>query len=97
MTPSADTSAILSSSDRRYLQSIIGTLLYYGRALEYSILPALNDVARDQARPTVSTMTKVKRILDYVATHPNVFIRYCASDMVLHVENDAAYLVAPQA
>ena len=97
MTPSADTSPNLFSSDRRFLQSIIRTLLYYGRALEYSILPTLNDVAREQANPTVSTMTKAKRILDYVATHPNAFIRYYTSDMVLHVESDAAYLVVPQA
>ena len=97
MTPSADTSPNLFSSDRRFLQSIIRTLLYYGRALDYSILPTLNDVAREQANPTVSTMTKAKRILDYVATHPNAFIRYYTSDMVLHIENDAAYLLAPQA
>ena len=35
--------------------------------------------------------------MDYAATHPNVYIRYHASDMVLHVDSDTACLVAPKA
>ena len=36
-------------------------------------------------------------LLDYCATYPNAKIRYHASDMVLHVDTDAAYLVLPNA
>ena len=32
-------------------------------------------------------------LLDHVATYPNVTIRYLASDMVLCIDSDAAYLV----
>ena len=35
--------------------------------------------------------------MDYVYTYPDAFIRYYASDMMLHVNSDAAYLVAPKA
>ena len=35
--------------------------------------------------------------MDYAATYPNTFVRYKASDMVLNVDSDAAYLVAPKA
>ena len=35
--------------------------------------------------------------MDYVHTYPNAYIRYYASDMVLHIDSDAAYLVAPKA
>jgi hypothetical protein len=31
-------------------------------------------------------------MLDYLATHPNVTIRYHASNMVLHIHSDASYL-----
>ena len=34
--------------------------------------------------------------MDYAATHPSAKIRYHASDMILHVDLDAAYLVLPQ-
>ena len=42
-------------------------------------------------------MRKCKRLLDYIATFPNVFIRYYKSDMVLTIDSDAAYLVQPGA
>ena len=36
-------------------------------------------------------------LLDYVHTYPTATIRYKASDMCLHIDSDAAYLVAPKA
>ena len=30
-------------------------------------------------------------------TYPDTYIRYKASDMVLHIDSDAAYLIAPTA
>ena len=36
-------------------------------------------------------------LLDYVTTYPNPKIRFYASDMILHVDSDAAYLVQPNA
>ena len=35
--------------------------------------------------------------MDYAATYPNAVIRYHVSDMILHVDTDAAYLVLPKA
>ena len=42
-------------------------------------------------------MIKCKRLLDYVATFSQVFLRYNASNMILNIDSDAAYLVAPEA
>ena len=50
-----------------------------------------------QSNPTESTNNKIKMLLDYLATYPNAKIRYHASDMALHVDSDAAYLVLPKA
>ena len=61
------------------------------------MLPALNKIASSQSKPTLNTHSKCQHLMDYAATYPNVFIRYHASDMVLHVDSDAAYLVAPKA
>jgi hypothetical protein len=72
-------------------------LLYYGRAIDYTILPALNDIARQQAKPTVTTMIRARQLLDYVRTYPTTILRYHASAMILHVDSDAAYLVLPEA
>ena len=71
--------------------------MYYGRAIDGSILPALNDISSQQAKPTVETKRKLQRLLDYIATYYDASVRFHASDMVLRVDSDAAYLVAPKA
>jgi hypothetical protein len=35
--------------------------------------------------------------MDYAATYPTAIIRYHASDMALHIDSDATYLVLPNA
>ena len=35
--------------------------------------------------------------MDYLHTHPDTVVRFHASDMILYIESDAAYLVLPQA
>ena len=35
--------------------------------------------------------------MDFMNLHNNSFLRYYVSDMVLHVDRDAAYLVCPKA
>ena len=35
--------------------------------------------------------------MNYVNTYPNAYIRFYVSDIILHVDRDAAYLVAPKA
>ena len=93
----ADTSTPLDKKGTTKVQSIVGSLLYYARAIDNTLLPALNSIAAQQAKPTENTMKKCKRVLDYVSTFPNVFIRFHASDMILTIDSDAAYLVEPGA
>ena len=42
-----DTSPLLSPKDTKYIQSVTGSNLYYGRAIDYTILPALNEIASE--------------------------------------------------
>jgi hypothetical protein len=41
------------------------TLLYYGQAVDSTILPALSSIATKQAQPTAKTMAMAKQLLDY--------------------------------
>ena len=84
-------------SSPKYIQQVVGSLLYYARALDNTILPALNDISTQQSKPTENTLKKCKRLLDYVSTYKHTFLRYYASNMILSVDSDAAYLVAPGA
>ena len=92
-----DTSPLLDQKGITYAQQMVGSLLYYARAIDGTMLPALNTIDSEQAKPTKQTEQKYYRLLDYAATYPNASIRYHASDMVLHVHLDAAYLVMPKA
>ena len=50
-----------------------------------------------QASPTTDTITKTDMLMDYLHTYPNAVLRYYASDMILKITSDAAYLVQPKA
>jgi len=95
--PELDRTPKLDAKRKQQVQSIVGSLLYYGRAIDPSILPALNEISTEQTNPTENTMKKCKRLLDYMHTYPNARMRYIAGTMQLMVDSDAAYLVLPNA
>jgi hypothetical protein len=74
------------------VQKIVGTLLYYGRAVDSTLLTALSAIAARQSNGTHAVAEACHQLLDYVATHPNAGIRYHACDMILAVHTDASYL-----
>ena len=92
-----DESPLLSAKDTKHVQSTTGSFLFYGRAIDNTILPALNEIASMQSKPTQLTQKKTQQLMDYLNTYPDAYIRFYASDMILHVDSDAAYLVAPKA
>jgi hypothetical protein len=92
-----DDSPKLDKTGIHYVQSCVGSLLYYARATDGTMLPSINEISGSQASPTQKTMSACKMVLDFAATYPLAIIRYYASDMALHVVSDAAYLVLPNA
>jgi hypothetical protein len=91
------TAPLLDPKRTQRIQAISGTFLYYARGVDPTILPALNEIASEQASPTAATETKASMLMDYLHTNPDATIRYHASGMVLHIDSDAAYLVLPKA
>ena len=87
-----DKSPAVSPKEKKCIQEVTGTFLYYARAVDANMLPALGHIATQQASPTKNTMNKVKHFLDYAASHPDAIITYRASDMVLDAHSDASYL-----
>ena len=57
---------------------------------------ALNEINIEVIKTTERTREVVNHFLDYCITHPKAQIIYRASDMQIHIESDAAYLVAPK-
>ncbi len=92
-----DISRTLSKEEKKYIQQVIGTFVYYGRAVDSTMLTTLSSIASMQAEPTKETMNNTKLFLDYAASHQDAIITYRASDMVLVVHSDASYLSKPKA
>ena len=95
--PSDDTSDLLSPKETTHIQRIVGSFLYYARAIDNTTHVAINDLGTTQAKPTKKTNDQAVMLMDYLFTHPDAKIRYHASGMQLYIDSDAAYLVAPQA
>ena len=82
----------LSKAGKKYVMQVTGTFLFYARAIDSTMLPALSAIASEQSAPTENTMKKVRQFLDYAASKEEAIIMYNASDMVLSVHFDASYL-----
>ena len=87
-----DDSTILDKARQKLFQEVCGTLLYYARAVDCTMLDALGSIATQQASPTANTMRNIKKLIDYAATHPDAAVTYWSSNMVLASHSDASYL-----
>ncbi len=92
-----DISRPLSKEETTYIQKVIGTFLYYGRAVDSTMLTTLSSITSTQAKPTKETMDNTKLFLHYPASHKDAIITYQASNMVLIVHSNASYLSKPKA
>ena len=91
-SPTADLTPELTPIEKTRIQGIVGSLLFYARGVDPTILPAVNLIASLQARPTQFVAAAAERLLQYCARFQNNSILYRACDMTLHVQSDASYL-----
>jgi hypothetical protein len=92
-----DTTAVLSAEQIKFIQRTTGKSLFYARAIDNTLLHALNDIATSTINGTEATLAATNHFLNYAASNPNGKIIYHGSDMILKIDSDAAYLVRPEA
>jgi hypothetical protein len=93
-----DTTPAINVTNTKHLQEVLGTLLYYARAVDSTMLTAIGELATQQSTGTKHTMEALTQLLNYAATNPEATVRYTASDMLLAVgESDASYLSVSKA
>jgi hypothetical protein len=90
-----DTTQPLSPKEIKRVEDIVGTLLYYARAVDPTLLTTLSAIAACQSNGTRAVADASHQLLNYVATHPNAGIWYKACNMVLSVHMEASYLSKP--
>jgi hypothetical protein len=74
------------------IKEVMGSVLYYARAVDPTVLMPRNEIEMGQTTVTEKTQAATNQLLDYWVTHPDASIRYHASDMILHIDSDASYL-----
>jgi hypothetical protein len=74
------------------IQKVTGSVLYYARAVDPTVLMPLNDITTEKTKATEKTQSATNQLLHYLATHPDATIRYDASNMILHIHSYASYL-----
>jgi hypothetical protein len=89
LLPDADASPPLDEAGVKRVQAIVGSLLYYARAVDNKLLATLSAISSQQANATKNTERAVTQLLDYVATYPNDGTTYRASTMILAAHSDA--------
>jgi hypothetical protein len=87
-----DTTPSLTEPQTKRLHQVVGTFLLYARAVDSTMLLSLNTLAAAQKNGTQATVQALVHFLNYCATHPDATLRYRASNMILHIHSDAAYL-----
>jgi hypothetical protein len=74
------------------VQKIVGSILYYARVVDMTLLMALSVIAVEQTKAMTKTMGRCIQLLDYLASNSEVKVRYYASDMIMNIHLDVSYL-----
>ena len=60
----------LNDNDKKFVQKLLGSFLYYARVIDLTILHALSAIASEQSKPTELTMKRMQQILEYMHSNP---------------------------
>ena len=83
MTEPKDDGAKLTPHAIKQLQQIVGTFLFYSRAVDPTMLTALSIIATEQTHGTKTMKDKADHFLMYAATHPYSTLKFYKSEMIL--------------
>jgi hypothetical protein len=97
LTTPANTTDLASEPEKKRIQKVTGTLLYYARAVDPTMLMTLSTITAQQSKASQQTIKATNQILDYCHTHSDAIIKYRASDMQLKIHSSASYLAKPKA
>ena len=92
-----DESPSFTKADGKRLEQVCGKFLYYSRIIDDTMAHVLNGLSTKTRSGTLNTNIAVAHFLDYCASNPDATKLYKASDMILSIDSDAAYLVEPEA
>ncbi len=82
----------LTNAEIKRVQKIVGSILYYARAVDMTVLMALSTITSKTIKGPERMLKKTYQVLDYLVSHPNATVRLQASDIITNIHLDAFYL-----
>jgi hypothetical protein len=61
----------VSPAEKTWIQQVLGSLLFYARALDLSLLTTVCQLSSHQFAPTQHDLSSAHRLLNYASSHPN--------------------------
>ncbi len=92
-----DNTPRLNDAGIKQVQKIVGSIIFYARAIDMTVLMALSSIVTEQPKATDRTLARCMQLLDYLARNNPAKVRFHASDMIMNIHSDALYLSAPGA
>jgi len=96
-TPSAASLEPVDAKTKTFVQEVTGVFLFYSRAVDPTMLTAVNKISMEQAKPTRATLKAVDRLLSYAARYPSATVVFRPSNMQLCGQSDASYISETEA
>ena len=81
----------LTPAEKLELQEIVGVFLFYARAVDPTMITAINKIGSRQAKPTSLIKKEIERFLQYASSYPDATLRIRASNMKLVCHSDGSY------
>ncbi len=82
----------VSPAEKIWIQQVVGSLLFYARALDLSVLTSVCQLSSHQSTPTQHDLASAHRLLNYVSSHRNPHKTIHPSSMALWACTDASIL-----
>jgi hypothetical protein len=76
------------------VKKIVGSILYYARTINMTVLMALSSIVTEQTKATDWTLERRMQFLDYLASNNPAKVRFHASDVIMNIHSDTLYLSA---
>ena len=93
--PKQSGSPKLDATGIKRVQKIVGSILYYARAVIMRVLMRLSSIAVEQTKATDQTLGQCMQLLDYLASNDITKVRFRASEMIMNIHSNTSYLLAP--
>jgi len=92
-SPTEDNSPLGTDADKEYVQTVLGSLGFYGESVCPPIITPTNRIRAQQTAPTLNTMANLQRLLNWTYHNQHVHtLTFFPSNMQSIFHSDASYL-----